>query len=182
MYKEYRARSLSQGPGGFSKALLTPQPLSNTNTMGHSARWGSGAAFGAGGVRILTGGAVGCGWISAPRSSLSGALAPPYLSLQQHGGPLGTGLARSIMGYALAPAPAVAAACAEQAGGSGTGCLVAMPTRGLCELGELAGNTNAAHASARLLGERAAADRRQSPGGPHRSAPHGAGHAGSGQR
>lgn len=53
------------------------------------------------------------------------------------------------------PAPAVAAACAEKAGGSGTGCLVAMPTRGLCELGKLVGNTTAARARARLRGERA---------------------------
>lgn len=54
------------------------------------------------------------------------------------------------------PAPAVvAAACEEKAGGSGTGCLVAMPTQGLCELGKLAGNTAAARASARPLGERA---------------------------
>lgn len=52
-------------------------------------------------------------------------------------------------------APAVAVACAEKAGGSGTGCLVAMPTRGLCELGKLAGNTTAARGSARPLGERA---------------------------
>lgn len=59
------------------------------------------------------------------------------------------------MGWALAPAPAVAAACAEKAGGSGTGCLVAMPTRGLCELGELAGGAAAARVRARLLGERA---------------------------
>lgn len=49
----------------------------------------------------------------------------------------------------------MAAACAEKAGGSGTGCLVAMPTQGLCELGKLAGNTTAARASARPLGERA---------------------------
>lgn len=53
------------------------------------------------------------------------------------------------------PAPAVAAACAEKAGCSGTGCLVAMPTRGLSELGKLVGNTTALRASARLLGERA---------------------------
>lgn len=53
------------------------------------------------------------------------------------------------------PAPAVAAACAEKAGGSGTGCLVAMPTWCLCELGKLAGNTTAERARARPLGERA---------------------------
>ena len=88
----------ARAPAAFPKPFSPPQLLSNTNTKGQSARWGSGAAFGASGVRILTGGAVGWRWISAPRSSLSGALAPPYLSLRQHGGPLGTGLARCIMG------------------------------------------------------------------------------------
>lgn len=48
------------GPrAAFPKPFSPLQPLSNTNTKGQPARWGSGAAFGAGGVRILTGGAVG---------------------------------------------------------------------------------------------------------------------------
>lgn len=53
----------------------------------------------------------------------------------------------------------------EKAGGCGTGCLVAMPTQGLCELGKLAGNTTAAPASGRPRGERA-----PFPRGPPRAA------------